>query len=108
MGQRSGGCHQKLDGLNQLQLRALRIFFGVGVRHPKVSLMTEVEAFPVVWLTRMRCVAFWLKVMTNPMFEGRILRAAALAAAKSGGGWMKNLKKNAWVTLVGVKLVSRR
>ena len=36
---------------------------------------------------------FWLKVMTNPMFEGRILRAAALATAKSGGGWMKNLKK---------------
>ena len=24
--------------------------------------------------------------------EGRILRAAALAAVKSGGGWMKNLK----------------
>ena len=26
-------CHQKLDGLNQLQLRALRSFFGAGVRH---------------------------------------------------------------------------
>ena len=87
------GCHQKLDVLNQLQLRALRIFFGVGVRHPKVSLMIEANAFPVVWLARMRCVVFWLKVMMNPMFEGRILRAAALAAAKSGGGWMKNLKK---------------
>ena len=87
------GCHQKLDGLYQLQLRALRIFFGVGVRHPKVSLMIEADAFPVVWLARMRCVAFWLKVMTNPMFEGRILRAVALVAADSGGGWMKNLKK---------------
>ena len=31
--------------------------------------------------------------MTNPLFEGRILRAAVLEAAKSGGGWMKNLKK---------------
>ena len=59
------GCHRKLDGLNQLQLRALRIFFGVGVRHPKVSLMIEADAFPVVWLARMRCVAFWWKVMTN-------------------------------------------
>ena len=27
------------------------------------------------------------------MFEGRILRAVALVAATSGGGWMKNLKK---------------
>ena len=54
--------------------------------------MIEADAFPVVWLVRMRCDAFWLKVMTNPMFKGRILRAAALAAAKSSGGWMKNLK----------------
>ena len=28
-GAESWGCHQKLDGLYQLQLRALRIFFGV-------------------------------------------------------------------------------
>ena len=46
------------------------------------------------WQGLMCC--FLLKVMTNPMFEGRILRAAALVAAKSGGGggggWMKNLK----------------
>ena len=48
------GCHQKLDNLNKLQLRALRIFFGVGVCHPKVSLMMEADAFPVVsdWLAR--------------------------------------------------------
>ena len=47
------GCHQKLDGLNQLQLqgsnyssyKALRIFFGVSVRHSKVSLMVEADAF---------------------------------------------------------------
>ena len=61
-GAESHGCHQILDGLNQLQLRALRIFFGVGVCHPKVSLMMEADAFPVVWLARMRCVAFWLKL----------------------------------------------
>ena len=53
----------------------------------------EADAFPVVWLPRVRCDTLWLKVMTNPLFEGRILRAAVLEAAKSGGGWMKNLKK---------------
>ena len=40
--------------------------------------MVEADAFPVVWLARMRCVAFWLKVMTNPMFEGKSLMAAVL------------------------------
>ena len=48
--------------------------------------MMETDAFPVVWLVSVRCVTFWLRVMTNPLFEGRILRAAALEAAKSGGG----------------------
>ena len=37
--------------------------------------------------------SLWLKVKTNTMFEGGILRAAALAAAMSGGGWTKDLKK---------------
>ena len=55
--------------------------------------MMEADAFPVVWLARVRCVTFWFKVMTNPLFEGRILRAAVLEAAKGGGGWTKNLKK---------------
>ena len=27
------GCHQKLDRLKQLQVRVLRIFFGVGVQY---------------------------------------------------------------------------
>ena len=37
--------------------------------------------------------SLWLKVKINPMFEGGILRAAALVVDKSGGGWMKDLKK---------------
>ena len=45
-------------GLKQLQLRAMRVFFGVGVRHSKVSLMMEADAFPVGWLVRVRCVTF--------------------------------------------------
>ena len=74
------GCHGKLEGLSQIQLRTLSIFFGVGLRHPKVSLLMEADAFPVVWLARIRFVAFWFEVLTNPLYEGRILKAAAFKA----------------------------
>ena len=37
-------CHRKLEGLSQIQLRALHIFFGVGLCHPKVSLLMEADA----------------------------------------------------------------
>lgn len=40
-GAENWGYHRKLEGLSQIQLRALRIFFGVGVRHPKVSLADD-------------------------------------------------------------------
>ena len=30
--------------------------FGVGVRYPNVSLMMEADAFPVVWLDRIKCI----------------------------------------------------
>ena len=46
------GCHHKLEGLSQIQLRALRIFFGVGLRHPRASLLMEADAVPVAWLAR--------------------------------------------------------
>ena len=39
------GCHHKLEGLNQIQLlpAALRIFLGVGLCHPKASLLMEAD-----------------------------------------------------------------
>ena len=87
------GCHRKLEGLSQIQLRALRIFFGVGVRHPKVSLMMEADAFPVVWLARIKCISFWFKVLSAPLYEGRILRAVALEALQHRMGWVRNLQR---------------
>ena len=44
----------------------------------------EADAFPVVWLVSIRCVAFWFKVLTNPLHEGRILIAAPLEAIECG------------------------
>lgn len=86
------GCDRKLEGLNRLQFRALRIFFGVGIRHPKGSLLLEAGAFPVDWLARMRCVGFWFKALASPLYEGRIVRVAALEALECGGSWMVKLR----------------
>ena len=47
--------------MEQVQLHALQMFFGVGTLHPKASLLQEVEALPVVWEAKMHCVKFWLK-----------------------------------------------
>ena len=44
----------------------LCVFFGVGLCHPKGSLLMEVDAVAVVWLLRVKCTAFWLKILSNP------------------------------------------
>ena len=49
----------------------------------------EADAFPVVWLARVRCVAFWFNV--HCIYEGRILRVAALEAMECGGSWIMKL-----------------
>ena len=46
-----------------VQLRAFRMFFGVGTLHPKVSLLAEMGELPVLWEARVRCVLFWYKVL---------------------------------------------
>ena len=52
------GCNQDLEKIEQVQMRALRLFFGVGSLHLKVSLLAEVGDLPVKWLARKRCVMF--------------------------------------------------
>ena len=41
------GCNRNLEGVEQAQLRALRMFFGVGKLHPKVSLLAEMRDLPM-------------------------------------------------------------
>ena len=61
----------------QVQLCVLRMYFGVGTLHPKTSLWFEMEMMPLVWKAKMRCVRFWLKVMSDEAYEGRLLRKIA-------------------------------
>ena len=49
-----------------VQLRALRMFLEwAHALHPKASLLLEINSLPVVWEAKMRCVKFWLKVLTS-------------------------------------------
>ena len=63
------GCSRHLESIEQVQLRALRMFFGVGTLHPKASLLLEIQSLPVVWEAKMRCVKFWLKVLSSSAQE---------------------------------------
>ena len=42
-----GSCKQT-EALEQVQLRAARIFLGVGLRHPRVALRYEIMMLPLV------------------------------------------------------------
>ena len=78
------GCTRGLEAIEQVQMRAFRMFFGVGTLHPKVSLMMELESLPVVWEARVRCVKFWYKVLTSKIYEDRLLRKVVLQAVECG------------------------
>ena len=55
------GCCRNLESIEQVQLRAFRMFFGVGILHPKASLWLEMKCLPVIWEAKIHCVKFWMK-----------------------------------------------
>ena len=52
------GCNWDLEKIEQVQMRALKLFFGVGSLHSNVSPLVEMGDLPVKWLVRM--LANWL------------------------------------------------
>ena len=48
---------------------------------------------PVAWLARVRCAAFWFKILSNPLYEGSILKVAAMEAMECGESWIMKLQK---------------
>ena len=84
------GCNRDLEQTEKVQMRALRLFFGVGTLHPKVSLLAEVGGLPVKWPTRMQSVIFCVKVLTSRLHDGRLLRRIAAEAVRFGRGtWIE-------------------
>ena len=70
------GCCRNLQSFEQVQLRAFRMFFEVGILHPKASLLWEMKSLPVVWEAKMH-MRFWMKILTSEVYEGRLLRKVA-------------------------------
>ena len=85
-------CMRSLETIEQVQLHAFCMFFGVGMLHPKASLMMEMESLPVVWEARVRCRQFWYKVLASKVYESRLLRKVASQAVEcEKGSWMRSI-----------------
>ena len=84
-------CCKRTEALEQVQVRAARIFLGVGWRHPRVALQYEMMMLPLVWEAR-RCDEFWVRVMR--MEEKTIVRMVALEALECQNKvkWVEDLK----------------
>ena len=84
-----GSCGQ-LASIEKIQLRAARIFLGVGRLHPKVSLF-ELNTLPLKWEGMKRCIEFWVKVMR--MGEDRLLKQVMMQVMELGDGvqWRQDL-----------------
>ena len=57
------GCGRHATLVEQIQLRAARIFLGVSRLHPKAALQYEMKMMPVTWEAKRRCIEFWLTVL---------------------------------------------
>ena len=86
------GCGGQLGPVDNVQMRAARIFLGVGRLHPLVSLQFEMNMLPVKWEAMKRSIEFWVQV--TRMANGRLLKMAineALELLGSKVKWVKDL-----------------
>ena len=88
-----GGVSQ-LEPVERVQMRAARIFLGVGRLHPLVSLQYELNMMPLRWEGMKRFIEFWIKVMR--MDKERLRKVVMLEALEMGGKvkWVQNLEGN--------------
>ena len=110
------GCGGQLDAVESVQMRAARIFLGMGRRHPLVSLQFEMDMLPVKWEALRRGIEFWVQVMR--MNDDRLVKVVMLEALEIGSKvkWVKDLQQSlekfGWrglnvVTLVTIKEVKQ-
>ena len=88
------GCGAQLGPVENVQMRAARIFLGVGRLHPLVSLQFEMNMLPMKWVAMKRSIEFWVQVMR--MTDGRLLKVVMLEALEIGCKvrWVKELQQS--------------
>ena len=91
-GRSVGSCGQ-LAPIEKIQLRAARIFLGVGKLHPKVSLLFELNTLLLKWEGMKRCIEFWVKMMR--MGEERLLKQVMMQVMELGDEvrWRQDFEK---------------
>ena len=87
-------CGGQLDAVENVQMRAARIFLGVGRRHPLISLQFEMDMLPVKWEALRRGIEFWVQVMR--MNDNRLVKVVMLEALEVGSKvkWVKDLQQS--------------
>ena len=95
-GQRTGIIYAvENDAVENVQMRAARIFLGVGRRHPLVSLQFEMDMLPVKWEALRIGIEFWVQVMR--MNDDRLVKVVMLLEALEIGSkvkWIKDLQQS--------------
>ena len=88
------GGSRILEPVEQVQMRAARIFLGVGRLHPRVSLQFEMQMVPLSFEAKKRCIEFWVKVMR--MEGNRLVKMVMLEAMGLRGKvkWIEKLKQS--------------
>ena len=88
------GCGGQLDAVENVQMRAARIFLGVGRRHLLISLQFEMDMLPVKWEALRRGIEFWVQVMR--MNDNRLVKVVMLEALEVGSKvkWVKGLQQS--------------
>ena len=86
------GCGRHATLMEQIQLRAARIFLGVGRLYPKAALQCEMKMMPVIWEAKRRCIEFWLTLLR--MSDDRLVKRVVIESLEMAGktAWQKDLE----------------
>ena len=88
------GGGKQLGLIEQVQMRAARIFLGVGRLHPRVALQFEMRMVPLEWEAKRRCVEYWVNVLR--MSDCRLVKLVMVEALEMRGRieWVRDLQRS--------------